>query len=306
MNAYVKQIAIIGAGGLGTPAAWAISQGASEEQALKVHIFDPEPIEISNLNRQVLFAEKNLGQMKSEVLAEKLNSQVAKKNISFFSHTKSITAENIELKLAEMDYVIEATDSAVNKFLVNDFCVAENIPYCYGGAVGYSGLLLHVNPGDACLRCLFGSIPESELTQMNTSCIQSGIFGPVAGLIGALQGDFALRALAQETSSELIRFSAEDFGVSRSRLSPAADCPLSCGFKQLRRLDLRNVPCPNTFLYSKLALEELSTKEALQIKFSDKETADKVCLSLKEHGWLTNHDLQKLFSGTWQATYFKN
>jgi adenylyltransferase/sulfurtransferase len=85
--------------------------------------------------------------------------------------------------------VLDGTDSVESKFVVNDACVAEQVPLVHGGVVRWDGQLMSVVPGNACYRCLFEAPPTSPAP----TCEQAGVLGPAAGVIGALMADEALR-----------------------------------------------------------------------------------------------------------------
>jgi molybdopterin/thiamine biosynthesis adenylyltransferase len=144
---------------------------------------DPDPVELSNLPRQVIYGESDIGKLKVTVAA------------SFFArHYGDAAVEPLAFRLYEANaetiirrygLVIDATDSPAVKFLINDTCVATGRPFVYGGVLGFTGQAMTVLPGrTACLRCLFEEPPDEAEA---ASCREAGIIGPVAGAIGAIQ-----------------------------------------------------------------------------------------------------------------------
>lgn len=284
----VCRILICGAGGLGAPAAYQLTQAWNSAAQLSIRLIDPDSIERSNLNRQVFFADADRGKPKAKTLAAKLSLSAAK-NVSFEARTIAFNSENAAELLTGVDYVIDATDSVPAKFLINDSCLKLGIPFSYAGVIGMGGQVLDVRPSSdehsACLRCLFSGLSEGELAAENTTCRQAGIIGPVAGYIGALQARLAIDALTSATSgtdSTLYRFSALNTELKISKVSPNADCP-HCSAAQ--RLDLRDKRCPETFLYTKLALEQLPGGGRLIVNFGNPDSLKNVSQTLSEDGY---------------------
>lgn len=274
------KIVIVGAGGLGTPASWGITSAWQDfYPETQLAIYDPDALEISNLNRQVLYKERDIGRPKAELLKEALTPL---KNLHISSHTKAITKENISDALIGASYVIEGSDSTETKFLINDYCVANKIPFCYGGAIADRGLLLEVLPGEnhtPCLRCLFGDFSKKDFDEQNTTCQQAGIYGPVAGLVGFYQAEAAIKYLTGKRSptTKLLRFKMDQ--ISESKIEVDSECP-----HLAVKLDLSDKVCPSTFLYTKLMLEKLEIGTKLEVYFDCEESAKNVSRTMDEMG----------------------
>jgi molybdopterin/thiamine biosynthesis adenylyltransferase len=183
-----KQILIVGVGGLGVPAALALVNARVTSSSLRLTLVDPDLIELSNLPRQIIFGDSDVGTPKVTAAARRLSA------ISPAAAIESIQAAldtaNAADLIARCDFVIDATDSPATKFLINDVCVDRGVPFAYGGVLGLSGQAMTVLPRTtACLRCLFEEPPdEAEVA----SCREAGIIGPVAGAIGEAQAADAL------------------------------------------------------------------------------------------------------------------
>jgi molybdopterin-synthase adenylyltransferase len=150
----------------------------------RLGLIDPDPVELSNLARQVIYRQSDLGRPKIDAAAERLSRLAPGLEIERYGF--ALDAANAARVIDDFGFVIDATDNPAIKFLINDVCVAAGTPFIYGGVLGMVGQAMTVIPGrTACLRCLFEQPPdEAEIA----SCREAGIIGPVAGAIGLLQG----------------------------------------------------------------------------------------------------------------------
>ena len=211
---------IVGVGGLGVPALWALARAG----ARGVTIVDPDPVELSNLARQVIFGTDDIGTPKVEAAARWLRERFP--DVGVERHNFAIDASNAERLIAAHDFAIDATDSPVAKFLINDTCIKTRTPFVYGGVVGMTGQAMTVIPGEtACIRCVFETPPDEAEIQ---SCREAGIVGPVAGAIGEMQAGEAIRAARAQTlllAGKILTYDAS--GPSRVRIrevSPRRGC----------------------------------------------------------------------------------
>jgi molybdopterin/thiamine biosynthesis adenylyltransferase len=216
------KVLVVGAGGLGVPAALRLAQAG----LTRITLIDPESIELSNLARQVIYRTSDIGLAKAVVAARRLADRFARVHVQ--AVVDALTAENAAGLVAEHDFIIDGTDDPATKFLINDTCVAAGRPFVYGGVLGFSGQAMTVIPGrTACLRCLFEEPPmEGEVA----SCRDAGILGPVAGFIGTVQAEEAIRLARGEQPSLAGRILTYDSSRGRSRItvvSPRRGC--GCG-----------------------------------------------------------------------------
>ena len=183
----IKRILIVGVGGLGVPAACALVRAGFSDLTL----LDPDLIDLSNLPRQVIFAESDLGAPKVIAAARHLAALLPNARIEAVADT--LDAANAAAVIARFDFVIDATDSPATKFLINDVCLDLHVPFAYGGVLGLAGQAMTVLPGvTACLRCLFEEPPDEDDI---ATCREAGIIGPVAAAIGEAQAAEALSFL---------------------------------------------------------------------------------------------------------------
>ena len=288
-------ISIVGAGGLGTPAASALVSACTERSyPFLIRLIDGDKVELSNLNRQVLFSVADIGEPKVLRLAAALREQSPLVQIE--SHETHLTSNNIEHLLAGSHLVIDATDSVQTKFEINDFCVLRGIPFCYAGVSGKKGQILAVDPshkGQGCLRCLFGEFGEADYQEQTTTCQHAGIFGPFVGLVGLLQAEAGLGLLFSKStkSSRLLRLSLDNLETRELEFSADTSCPLGCVQRTFGQLELLDKRCPETFLYTKLALDKLQDGSFLRVKLGYDEDASSVIRTCQENGFYARQNL---------------
>jgi molybdopterin/thiamine biosynthesis adenylyltransferase len=180
-----KSILIVGVGGLGVPAALVI---ARTRRICRLGLVDPDPVEVTNLHRQVIYTGPDIGHPKVEAAARHLHDIDGRLAIEKFP--VALDADNAREIFERFDFVIDGADSPAAKFLINDVAIATSMPFAYGGVLGMSGQVMTVIPGrTACIRCLFEDAPDPAEV---ASCREAGILGPVAGAIGNLQAREAL------------------------------------------------------------------------------------------------------------------
>lgn len=188
----------------------------------RLGIIDPDPVELSNLARQIIYRSPDIGIAKVEAVARRLGECRHDRESTPDIETLAVRFDtaNAARIVAGFGFVIDATDDPATKFLINDTCVAAGIPFVYGGVLGLTGQLMTVVPGrTACLRCLFESPPgQDEIA----SCREAGILGPVAGAIGELQGTEAARSIRGQALRFAGRIVSYDAGaaVFRIRIAP--------------------------------------------------------------------------------------
>ena len=185
---HTRSAVVIGAGGLGCP----VSLSLAEAGVGRLVLVDPDVIELSNLQRQVLYRTQDVGQAKVEVAAERLRSVAPDAEIVI--HRERLTAETADDLLRQGDVVVDATDDPEARFLINDRALALGIPAVIGGVIRFEGLVMGVHPdGVGCFRCLFESPPSPGEVP---TCAAAGVLGAMAGVVGHLQAQRALGLLA--------------------------------------------------------------------------------------------------------------
>jgi adenylyltransferase/sulfurtransferase len=214
-----KHVVIIGAGGLGCPALWQIAAAGVG----RITIIDHDAVELSNLNRQVLYRSSDIGQPKAPCAAARVRAAFPAVRIDAL--VTRLTRDNLASCFSPADFVIDATDGVAAKFLINDGAVALGRPFSHAGILGFHGQTLTVVPGrSACLRCLF---PEPPAADTVPTCQDSGILGAIAGVIGSLQAQAAINHLRGHAAADrLLTFDGlrDRWRVVSLRANPC--CPL--------------------------------------------------------------------------------
>jgi adenylyltransferase/sulfurtransferase len=170
------RICVVGVGGLGSPI-------VSQLTAMGVghlRIVDRDVVELSNLHRQTLYNDADIGQVKVEAAAKKLKAM--NPNVDIEPLPVSIN-EHTALKIVEgCDVIIDGLDSVMARYALNDACIRLTIPYVYGGAIGLLGSACTIIPGEtACLRCIFPSLADDDMPTCSTEGIHPSVLSVVAG-----------------------------------------------------------------------------------------------------------------------------
>jgi len=182
------KVLIIGAGGLGSPAAMYLAAAGIGT----IGIADPDTVELSNLQRQIIHTSRSLGMPKTESAKKTIAGINPEANV--ICHQTRVSSSNISEIINEInyDFIIDATDNYTSKFLINDTCVNLRKPFSHGGILGLSGQLMTYIPGKGpCYRYVFGSPPPDINPEEN----EGGVLGIVPGIIGTLQAAEAIKYL---------------------------------------------------------------------------------------------------------------
>ncbi len=179
------KVLIVGAGGLGSPAALYLAAAGIGN----IGIADADTVDLSNLQRQIIHFTKDVGVAKVESAGEKI--RLLNPDITVHTIKIRLTAQNIADTIAGYDFVVDATDSFPSKFLINDACTMAGTPFSHGGILRFTGQTMTVIPGhSACYRCVFKSPPPAHLVP---TCREAGVLGAIAGMLGTIQAAEALK-----------------------------------------------------------------------------------------------------------------
>ncbi len=179
------KVLIVGAGGLGSPAAMYLAAAGVGT----IGIADADKVDLSNLQRQIIHTTEDLGREKVQSAKETINR--LNPDVKVEIYPEYVTEKNVRELVRNYDFIVECTDNFETKFLINDACVLEKKPFSHGGITRFKGQLMTYVPGEGpCYRCIFGEPPKECDTVV---CRQSGVIGAVAGVIGCLQATEAMK-----------------------------------------------------------------------------------------------------------------
>ncbi len=217
------RVLLIGAGGLGSPAALYLAAAGVG----RLGVIDDDRVDISNLQRQVLHGTASLGQPKVVSAAERIAD--LNPHVTIDSHQVRLTATNARSLIAGYDLVLDGSDNFPTRYLVNDACVLERVPFVYGSIYRFEGQLsLFGAPGGPCYRCLFAEPPAPELVP---SCVDAGVLGVLPGIVGTLQALEAIKwilGIGVSAVGRLLLIDALTLSMREIALRPDPQCVL-CG-----------------------------------------------------------------------------
>ncbi len=183
------RVLIIGAGGLGSPAAMYLAAAGVGT----LGIVDADEVDLSNLQRQIAHRTEDIGRAKVQSVKETISEM--NPDVTVHIYQIFVDKENIMDLLKNYDFIIDATDNFTAKFLINDACVKAGKPFCHAGILGFQGqLMTYVPEKGPCYRCIFKNPPPKDAVP---DCKQTGIIGAMAGVIGSLQAMEAIKYLLQ-------------------------------------------------------------------------------------------------------------
>lgn len=177
---------VVGAGGLGVP----VLQYLAAAGVGRIGVVDDDTVDITNLQRQVLYATGDVGRRKVEVVRERLAA--LDPQVAVDAYPLRLNASNARELVRAYDVVIDATDTFGARYLINDACRLEGKPDVYGSIFRFDGQLSVFAPGGPCYRCLF---PEPPPEGSVPSCAEGGVLGVLAGMVGTWQASEALKLL---------------------------------------------------------------------------------------------------------------
>jgi adenylyltransferase/sulfurtransferase len=218
-----SSVLLIGAGGLGSPAALYLAAAGVG----RIGLVDHDEVELTNLQRQLLHGTSSVGERKlasARRRLEELNPEV-----EVVTHEERLTSDNALELLEGWDLVVDGSDNFPTRYLINDACVFLGIPTVYGAIYRFEGQASVFGLEDGpCYRCLF---PEPPPPGLVPSCADAGVLGVLPGVIGTLQAVEAVKLLldrGRSLSGRLLLFDALEMSFDEVEVRPDPDCPV-CG-----------------------------------------------------------------------------
>jgi molybdopterin/thiamine biosynthesis adenylyltransferase len=218
-----SKVLIVGAGGLGAPVGLYLAAAGVGT----IGVMDNDQVDITNLQRQVIHHTDDIGVEKVD--SAKTKMQAINPDVTVHTYHTMATSENVSEIVRQYDFVIDGTDNFPTKFLVNDACYFEKVPFSHAGILRFDGQLFTVLPGKTtCYRCIFESPPPPDAVP---SCSQAGVLGVVAGVIGSLQATEALKyvlGIGELLTDRLLTYNALTMKFRTVCFERNSRCPL-CG-----------------------------------------------------------------------------
>jgi len=217
-----SKVLIIGAGGLGAPAALYLAAAGVGT----IGIVDGDVVDMTNLQRQVIHFTPDVGKAKVLSAKEKINQLNPDVKVNVYQDLA--LAHNIRDLIRGYDFIIDGTDNFPAKFLISDACVLEKKPFSHGGILRFEGQTFTYLPGHTCYRCIFNKMPPKNAVP---TCSQAGVLGAIAGMLGTIQAAEALKfftGVGELLVDRMLVFNAKSMSFRTVKFSHNKKCPI-CG-----------------------------------------------------------------------------
>ena len=211
-------VAVVGLGGLGSPASYYLAAAGVGE----LLVIDPDGVDLSNLNRQILHWEEDVdGKLKTESAKEKLEK--LNSDIDIYDWSGEIEEGTVD-KLKGVDVIVDGLDNFEARYIINEFAIEEDIPYVHAAVEGSHGQLTTIIPGESpCLECIFPEPPEGDDV--------FPILGTTSGVFGVMLANEAIKVITgfgEPLVGELFVFDLDTNNVEVLDINQDSDCPV-CG-----------------------------------------------------------------------------
>ncbi|VTT86377.1 HesA/MoeB/ThiF family protein, possibly E1-enzyme activating SAMPs for protein conjugation [Halorubrum sp. DM2] len=218
------EVLVLGAGGLGAP----IIQYLAAAGVGTLGIADDDEVELSNLQRQVIHGDDDVGRKKVDSAAEFVAD--LNPDVDVERHDLRVTPDNIEELIEGYDFVVDGTDNFETRYLVNDACTLAGIPFSHGSIFRFEGQVTTFAGDDdsPCYRCLF---PEAPPAGMVPNCATAGVLGVLPGTVGCLQATETVKHImgkGESLDGSMLFFDALEMDFDKVEIPKQDDCPV-CG-----------------------------------------------------------------------------
>jgi len=217
------RVLVVGAGGLGAPAALYLAAAGVG----RLGLVDFDAVDVSNLQRQVIFGTSDAGRKKPAAARDRLTD--LNPEIDVATHETRLTADNAMDLVKDYDVVLDGSDNFSTKYLINDACVLSGKPNVYGSVLRFEGQAsVFGNQDGPCYRCLF---PEPPPPGAVPSCADSGVLGVLPGIVGSIQAAEAIKLIlgrGDSLSGRLLLLDALAMSFREVEVPKNPECPL-CG-----------------------------------------------------------------------------
>ena len=218
------RVLVLGAGGLGAP----IIQYLAAAGVGTLGIADDDEVELSNLQRQVIHGDDDVGRKKVESAAEFVAD--LNPDVDVERHDLRVTADNVEDLIDGYDFVVDGTDNFQTRYLVNDACTLAGIPFSHGSIFKFEGqVTTFAGEADSpCYRCM---VPEAPPAGMVPNCATAGVLGVLPGTVGCIQATETVKAIIGKGNlldGRMVFYDALEMEFDTVEITKKDDCPV-CG-----------------------------------------------------------------------------
>ena len=216
------KVLVVGAGGLGSPAAYYLAAAGVGS----LGIVDHDLVDESNLQRQILHNTSRVGRPKVESAAQTIRE--LNPDVDVVMHDDVLTSENAMEIIGKYDVIVNGCDNFPTRYLVNDACVFLRKPMVDGSVLKFEGMVKVFLPDSGCYRCMYPSPPPPE---MAPNCAEAGVLGVVPGVIGCLQATEAVKliiGIGNTLEGRLLTWDALEMEFITYKTARRHDCPV-CG-----------------------------------------------------------------------------
>ena len=225
------RVLIVGAGGLGSPAALYLAAAGVGT----LGIIDGDKVDLSNLHRQIIHATPDLGRPK--VVSAKEKMEAINPDVKVIPYSERLTAKNALAILDQYDIILDGTDNFPAKFLVNDAAILSGKPLVHGGILRFEGQVFTILPRkSACYRCIFKQPPPPGAVP---SCQEAGVIGVLAGVIGTIQATEVLKlilGIGDLLTDRMLTYEARNAAFREIRIRRNPNCPVCSEHPQITEL----------------------------------------------------------------------
>lgn len=245
------RVTIIGCGALGTH----IAQHLARAGVGFLRICDRDFVEFDNLQRQVLFDEEDARQRLPKAVAAANKIAAINRDVRVDARVTDVTAGNVLALIDGADLVLDGTDNFTTRFLINEACTHERVPWVYGGCVSAHGMVLVVLPGEtACFACL---MPEAPGAGQGDTCDTVGVIGPAVAVVAGIQSAEAFKILVGDLAAvnrSLVTVDLWQHDVRSLSIPRDPNCPVCVG-REFPRLQSPRAEGTTTVLCGRNAVQ---------------------------------------------------
>jgi adenylyltransferase/sulfurtransferase len=217
------RVLMIGAGGLGSPAAYYLAAAGIGH----LGIVDFDTVDLSNLQRQIIHSTERIGMLKTE--SAKKTIAALNPDVNVTTYNERINSQNIRELFEGYDYIVDGSDNFATRFLINDACVLMNKVNIHGSIFRFEGQATVFDPKNGpCYRCLY---PEPPPPGLVPNCQEGGVLGVLAGIIGNIQAVETLKlilGIGESLAGKLLIYDALNTEFRKLKLKRDVNCPV-CG-----------------------------------------------------------------------------